>query len=94
LEEWGVKPKRYKVIVLDSGIGDHYVFKKILPEIQAKYPHLVLAVCYPTVFYDCDVKLCSIAEAKGMGITEGVYKFMSEHGWKDSLEEGYRRMYL
>jgi predicted O-methyltransferase YrrM len=46
LESWG-----YKLCVLDNGIGDHIVFRtEILPELQKRYPHIILSVCYEDVF--------------------------------------------
>jgi hypothetical protein len=39
-----------KVCFLDSGMGDHLVFKSILPKIKEKYPNVILAVCYPELF--------------------------------------------
>ncbi len=98
LTEWGIKLKFNKIIVLDCGLGDHLVFKKILPEIKEKYKNkrLVLAVCYPSVFEDDkDIILTSIAE---VGITTNIeeyniYKKMELWKWQDSLENAFRRLY-
>jgi len=96
LSEWGVKPRNIKLCVLDSGLGDHLCFKAILPELKAKYKDLILAVCYPEVFKDDGVELISIAEAGMLGDHSelNIYKKMWDWGWKDSLENAYRRMYL
>jgi hypothetical protein len=54
-------------VVLDSGIGDHFVLKTLLPEIRQKhrYKKIVVAACYPKVFEDDkDVELISLAEAR------------------------------
>lgn len=85
-----------KLIVLDSGIGDHIMFKKILPQLQEKYNDITLAVCYPFVFEDDNVKLISIAEARQMtDITHhNVYKWCWDNDWKAEMQGAYLKMYL
>jgi GT2 family glycosyltransferase len=97
LEDVGISVDRPQLIVLDSGLGDHYAFKMIMPEIKAKYKNLTLAVCYPEVFEDEGVRLISIAEAYSIGVDKdkhNVYKFMTDRGWTESLVEAYRKMWL
>lgn len=97
LTEWGVQPKIIKLIVLDSGIGDHLIFSKILPDLKKKHSNIVLSVCYPEIFADDkNVTLISIADAQQMmDITEhNIYKFCWDRNWKKPLEEAYREMYL
>jgi len=97
LIEYGIYPQINKLIVLDSGLGDHYAFKMILPELKKKYKNITLAVCYPSVFEDDTVKLISIAEAQNMekDINKyNVYKFMMENNWKKTLSEAYLAMFL
>jgi len=97
LSEWKVKAREIKLIVLDSGLGDHLVFKKVLPEIKLKNKDIVLAVCYPQVFAnDNDITLISIAEAQQLTNTDSynVYKWMAERHWTQSIEEAYRRMFV
>jgi GT2 family glycosyltransferase len=97
LREWDIKLREAKVIVLDSGLGDHLVFKKVLPAIKKKYKDVILSVCYPQVFKeDTDVTLISIAEAKQMMDIDShnIYKWMAERNWGESIEEAYRRMFL
>lgn len=97
LSEWGVKIREHKLIVLDSGLGDHLVFKKVLPEIKAKHKNILLAVCYPQVFdSDKDLTILSIGEAKQITNidNQNVYKWMAERNWKEGLEEAYRRMFV
>ena len=97
LKEWDVEPRDIKLIVLDSGLGDHLVFKKILPEIKLKHKDIVLAVCYPQVFeHDTDLTLISIAEAQQLTDTDkyNVYKWMDIRHWTESIEEAYRRMFV
>ena len=96
LDEWEVVPMEIKLCVLDSGIGDHFVFSKVLPDLKKKHPGLVLAVCYPEVFAEHkDLVLLSIADAQQMvDITEhNVYKYMWDRKWDKSIEEAYREMY-
>jgi hypothetical protein len=87
-----------KMIVLDNGIGDHLMFKMILPEIKAKYGKTVIACCYPEVFKDeSDVALISIAQAKSIvGSIEpySVYAWCETNGWTGSLVDAFRKMYL
>jgi GT2 family glycosyltransferase len=97
--DWKVIPKQYKYVVLDAGLGDHYAFNHILPELIDKYgeENLILAVCYRQVFKEYNVKLISIAEAQAMwGNLEdkNIYKFMWDRHWSKSLTEAYREMYI
>lgn len=76
------------LVVLNSGIGDHIVFKHILSEI--KNPEIFS--CYPEV-----VPGRSIAEAEHLfGDTNqwSIYQKMDQWNWRDSLENAYRKMYL
>jgi hypothetical protein len=76
------------IVVLNSGLGDHIVFSKILPEI--KNPEVF--GCYPEV-----VPCRSIAEAQALfgDIDQwNIYKKMAEWNWTGSLEDAYRKMYL
>jgi GT2 family glycosyltransferase len=98
--DWGVRKDRYdKHIVLDSGIGDHIVFLKILPDLKKAYPNarLVISNCYPYLFDDHkDVVLTSIQDAKNLfgDIDQwNVYKWMWDRNWKQSLESAFRGLY-
>jgi GT2 family glycosyltransferase len=96
--EWGVTVRDTKLIVLDAGLGDHLVFKSVLPKIKAKHKNIVMAVCYPEIFKDHpDIKLISIADAKLMGDMDKyqIYKYLWDRTEKHlSLEEAYEGMYL
>jgi GT2 family glycosyltransferase len=85
-----------KLFVLDSGMGDHIVFKKILPELKTRYKDITLAVCYPELFTNEGVKLISIGEAKAMGPINwyNIYAYMYKSGFKGELIDAYRNMYL
>lgn len=75
------------VVVLDCGLGDHLVFKKVLPDIK----NPIIFSCYPEV-----VPGRSIQEAKDLlGSLDpyNVYMKMDQWQWKQSLESAFRKMY-
>ena len=75
------------IVVLDSGMGDHIVFKHVLPHIK----NAEVFSCYPDI-----IPGRSIAEAHylfGDLDTYNVYGFMSKKKWTGSLEDAYRKMY-
>ena len=86
--------KTKKLIVLDSGLGDHLAFRHVLPELKEKYPNLVLSVCYPEVFKDDGVELTSIAEANCDIAEHNIYKWMWDRDWKNTIVEAYRQRYV
>lgn len=76
------------ICVLDNGMGDHIVFKKILPEIK----NPVIFSCYPEI-----VPGRSIADAIRLFGDIGpynVYQKMDQWNWTGSLEEAFRKMYI
>lgn len=100
LAAWNVKPKPYMIAVLDNGLGDHIVFRSILPEIRTRHAEkrIVIAACYPEVFEDeADISLASIAEAKSAFGDIGrwdIYRFCEERAWSRTLADAFRAMYL
>jgi glycosyltransferase involved in cell wall biosynthesis len=75
------------IVILDCGMGDHIVFKRILPDIK----NPVIFSCYPEI-----VPGRSIAEAEmlyGDISYYNIYKKMDEWDWKDSLENAFRKLY-
>jgi hypothetical protein len=75
------------IVVLDSGMGDHIVFKHVLPLI--KNPEVYS--CYPDI-----VPGKSIQEAINLfGDIDhwNIYKKMDQWDWKDSLEKAFRELY-
>lgn len=83
-----LKHKNETIVVLDSGMGDHIVFSKLLPEIK----NPIVFSCYPEI-----VPGYSIQEAKDkFGDIEpfSIYKKMDQWKWTESLENAYRKMYL
>ena len=76
------------IIVLDNGMGDHLVFKHVLPEIK----NSVIFSCFPDI-----VPGRSIAEAKmllGDISPYNIYQWMDKHNWKTSLESAFRELYV
>lgn len=76
------------IVVLDAGMGDHIVFKHVLPGIQ----NPVVFSCYPDI-----VPGRPIAEAKALfgDIDQyNIYRKMDQWKWTDSLENAYRKMYV
>ena len=76
------------IVVLNSGLGDHIVFSRVLPDIK----DAVVFGCYPEV-----VPCRSIAEAQQLfGNLDqwNIYAKMAQWNWKGSLEDAYRKLYL
>jgi GT2 family glycosyltransferase len=92
LKEWNITPNKRPIIVLDNGLGDHFVFKRVLPLFKYKP---VIACCYKEVFEDMDVQLISIADARSLFDIDKVntYRWMAERNWTKSLEEAYKEQY-
>jgi hypothetical protein len=83
-----LKNRDKNIVVLDCGMGDHIVFKKVLKDI----PNALVFSCYPDI-----VPGNSIAEAKHLfGDIEcyNIYRKMDNWNWKDSLENAFRKLYL
>jgi hypothetical protein len=75
------------IVVLDCGMGDHIVFKHVLPLLD----NPIVYSCYPEI-----VPGKSIQEAKNtIGDIESynIYKKMDEWKWNQSLEKAFRKMY-
>jgi len=98
LSVWNVDNSSSKLVVLDCGLGDHWAFKNILPDLREKYKDITIAACFPDVFWDePDLKLISIADAKQMfgDITPfQVYKLLWDTPEKIHLIEGFKKLYL
>jgi len=80
--------KDKKIVVLNCGMGDHIVFKNVMPDIT----NAEVFTCYPDI-----VPGRSIAEAKALfgDIDQwNIYRKMAQWKWTDSLENAYRKMYL
>jgi GT2 family glycosyltransferase len=89
METWG-----YKIISLDVGIGDHFVFLNILPDLMKKYKHLIIGCCYPEVFKDYKDVITILPLAITQKLTDDhVYKFMWDKNWKSSILNAYKLMF-
>lgn len=77
-----------KIVVLNNGMGDHIVFKRILNELKDP----VVFTCYPDI-----IPGRSIADAEALyGSLDqwNIYKKMDEWKWEGSLEDAFRKLYL
>lgn len=84
----------HKVCYLDSGMGDHIVFKSILPKIKEKYKDVTLAVCFPELFPE--EKCISLAEGQQICNPDrhNVFKWCIDHGWgRKEIKYAYAEMY-
>lgn len=75
------------VVVLDCGMGDHIVFKHVLPDIR----NPIVYSCYPEI-----VPGKSIGESIQLYGDIGsfnIYRKMDEWNWKGSLEDAFRKLY-
>jgi hypothetical protein len=84
-----VNPLRtdHTIVVLDCGLGDHIVFKKVLAKIKKP---LVFS-CYPEI-----IPGGSISEARerlGDLTPYNIYMKMDQWNWKESLEKAYCKLY-
>lgn len=97
LAKWGVNKENKKTIVLDNGLGDHYAFKHILPQLKAQGKKIVIAACFPDVFWDePDVETISIAEAKLMfGNLDNfnIYKYLWDSNREMHIVQAFKEMY-
>jgi glycosyltransferase involved in cell wall biosynthesis len=96
MEYWKLLKPNTKIIVLDNGIGDHFAFKTILDEVLTKYDHVIIACCYPDVFYDyLNLNLVSIcAIPNNLRENSNVYKFMQEQKEQMNVVDAFRKLYL
>jgi hypothetical protein len=80
--------KDKNIVVLNCGMGDHIVFKNVMPDIT----NAEVFTCYPDI-----VPGKSIAEARALfgDIDQwNIYRKMAQWKWTNSLENAYRKMYL
>lgn len=76
------------IVVLDCGMGDHIVFKKVLKDIE----NPEVFTCYPDI-----IPGKSIAEAQHLfGNLDkfNIYAKMDQWNWTGSLEDAFRKLYL
>ena len=101
IREWDVVTNNYKFYFLDSGRGDHYAFKHLLPEILKRYRDykIYIGCCYPDCFWDIkdeNIIFCSLADVAPFvnKDKQNAYKFMFENNWKSSLVDAMKKVYL
>ena len=88
MESWG-----YKLINLNSGLGDHFAFLNVLPKLQKKYKHIIIGACYPEVFKGIpNINLIDIAQSEPIN-SENIYKWMIDNNWKESIVKAYEIFY-
>lgn len=100
-KEWGIKPNIPFPIVLNCGLGDHYAFKTIMPELIEKHKgeKIFFACCFPQLFeeYANKVRIMSIADAMlmlGHNIENfDVYKFMVDNKWRGHMIDAFKSLY-
>lgn len=93
LAEWKILDES-KIFVLDCGLGDHIVFKKLLPELIKYYERIKIYACFPFVFDGDNVELGSIQEAKdtfGNIDRFNIYKYMIDTNHKTELIYAFRK---
>ena len=92
-EKIGILVYNYKLLNLDSGIGDHYAFLNILPRLKKKWKYLIIGACFPEIFKDHpEVTLIHIAQSSPIN-NENIYGWMQDKKWDKSLVEAYAAMY-
>lgn len=82
-----VEFKDKTIVVLDNGMGDHIIFKHILPHIK----NAEVFSCYPEI-----IPGRSIGEARylfGDLDNYNIYKYMADRNWKESVEKAYCELY-
>jgi hypothetical protein len=75
------------IVVLDCGMGDHVVFKHVLPHLN----NPIVFTCYPNI-----IPGHSIADAKNLfeSIDQwNIYARMDSWNWNQSLESAFRKLY-
>lgn len=99
-KEWGIKLKDYFFCYLNNGIGDHFVFKRLLPEIKAKHPNkkIFISACYPNVFFDePDVETVGLNVGQCLSrrdiLDYDVYKYGFDNKWNKPIEGIFRKIY-
>jgi hypothetical protein len=81
------------LIHIDTGLGDHIVFNRILPIIARRYKKMIIGCCYPDVLYKGPgIHLIPVGPIKCVA-DENVYGWMDYNKWSSSLLGAYKGMY-
>lgn len=72
----------HKICYINCGMGDHLVFKSILPKIKEKYKDVTLAVCYPDLFPG--EKCISLAEGQQICNPDkhNIFRYCIDKNWR------------
>lgn len=80
-----------KIVILDNGLGDHIVFKHVMPKILEIDPNPFVFSCWPDI-----IPGKSIQDARNwLGDIEqwNIYQRMDEWNWKGSLQSAFEKLY-
>lgn len=95
----GVKLNEYILVSLKGGIGDHYAFKHIYPELKTRNinKRIMIFCVYPQVFWNLymdSVYPCKEIDAFNLNMGNyDVYEWMARNNWTGPLYEAFRKMY-
>lgn len=93
------KIKKFRNIILNSGIGDNFAFKSILNEVVDKYKYVAIYSAYPDVFDDVQSDNVKITNLDGLSFSganypmNDIYAWMAQNQWDKSIVEAYRCFY-
>lgn len=76
------------IVVLDCGMGDHIMFKKVLPEIK----NPIVFSCYPEIVPGKSIK--EAYDLLGDISQYNIYGKMDQWNWKGSVIDAFRKMYV
>lgn len=101
LKEWGVILNKYKLFYLNNGIGDHYAFRHILPQIKEKYKDckIIVSACYEEAFFDEDgIEVINLRNgeilSKGQFEKDNIYKFCYDKKWNRHITTAFKELFL
>lgn len=101
MEQWGYNDKPTKIIIANSGIGDSYSLKSVLPDIVAKFKdthEIVIASNHCEIFNDVELQVIPLRDYEmftGRKFDDkNIYQFMNRpENQKLRLNEAYRKYY-
>lgn len=74
-------------VILDNGMGDHIVFKKVLRDIKLPF----VFSCYPQIIPGHSIQYAK--DIFGNIESWSIYRKMDEWNWTGSLENAFRKLY-
>lgn len=102
LKSWNIKIKEQKLLIINSGKGDHVMFLRVWPQLKERFKEkdIIISTPYPDVLAECGVRLISIAEGERMCKQNGwnfdgfnIYHFCSKTNWKKHLSLAFLELY-